>query len=317
MNIESAGAKIGALRSNISKVIVGREDVISKILICLVADGHVLLEDVPGTGKTKLAKSLALSVNSQFSRIQFTPDLLPADITGLNIYNRQEEKFTFIEGPVMTNILLADEINRATPRTQSALLEAMQEGQVTVDGETRPLKKPFFVLATQNPVETTGTFPLPEAELDRFMMELSMGDLTVEEEVNMLKRFENEEPMDSLEAVLSGEEIEEIKSLLPEIKVHPDLLTYIARLVEETRKDTGIYMGVSPRGSLLLLKAAKAKALCEGRDTVMPDDIKELIQPVLLHRILFVNRRDKTSKVQYLEQIVKRVAVPSEEFAGS
>lgn len=317
MNIESAGAKIAALRSNISKVIVGREDVIEKILICLIADGHVLLEDVPGTGKTKLAKSLALSVNSKFSRIQFTPDLLPADITGLNVYNRQEEKFTFIEGPVMTNILLADEINRATPRTQSALLEAMQEGQVTVDGDTKPLNKPFFVLATQNPVETTGTFPLPEAELDRFMMELSMGDLSVEEEVNMLKRFENEEPMDHLEAVLSGEDIEEIKTLLPEIKVHPDLLNYIARLAEETRKDTGIYMGVSPRGSLLLLKAAKAKALCEGRDTVLPDDIKELIRPVLLHRILFVNRRDKASKEQYLEQIVKRVAVPSEEFIGS
>lgn len=317
MNIESAGAKISALKSNISKVIIGRESAIDKILICLIADGHVLLEDVPGTGKTKLAKSLALSIDSKFSRIQFTPDLLPADITGLNIYNRQEEKFNFIEGPVMTNILLADEINRATPRTQSALLEAMQEGQVTVDGDTKTLKKPFFVIATQNPVETTGTFPLPEAELDRFMMELSMGDLSVEEEVNMLKRFENEEPMDSLSAVLSGEEIEEIKALLPEIKVHPDLVNYIARLADETRKDPGIYMGVSPRGSLLLLKAAKAKALCEGRTTVLPDDIKELIQPVLLHRILFVNRRDKASKEQYLDAVIKRVAVPSEEFIGS
>jgi MoxR-like ATPase len=317
MNIESAGAKISALKSNISKVIIGRESAIDKILICLIADGHVLLEDVPGTGKTKLAKSLALSIDSKFSRIQFTPDLLPADITGLNIYNRQEEKFNFIEGPVMTNILLADEINRATPRTQSALLEAMQEGQVTVDGDTKTLKKPFFVIATQNPVETTGTFPLPEAELDRFMMELSMGDLSVEEEVNMLKRFENEEPMDSLSAVLSGEEIEEIKALLPEIKVHPDLVNYIARLADETRKDPGIYMGVSPRGSLLLLKASKAKALCEGRTTVLPDDIKELIQPVLLHRILFVNRRDKASKEQYLDAVIKRVAVPSEEFIGS
>lgn len=317
MNIEEAGARIQALKSNISKVIVGREDVIDKILICLVADGHVLLEDVPGTGKTKLAKSLALSIDSKFSRIQFTPDLLPADITGLNVYNRQEEKFTFIEGPVMANVLLADEINRATPRTQSALLEAMQEGQVTVDGETRVLKKPFFVLATQNPVETTGTFPLPEAELDRFMMELPMGDLSVEEEVKMLGRFENEEPMESLQPVLTGGEIEEIKGLLPEIKVHPDLLNYIARLADETRKDTGIYMGVSPRGSLLLLKAAKAKALCEGRTTVLPDDIKELIVPVLLHRILFVNRRDKSSKEQYLSTIVKRVAVPSEEFIGS
>ena len=317
MNIESAGAKISALKSNISKVIIGRESAIDKIFICLIAYGHVLLEDVPGTGKTKLAKSLALSIDSKFSRIQFTPDLLPADITGLNIYNRQEEKFNFIEGPVMTNILLADEINRATPRTQSALLEAMQEGQVTVDGDTKTLKKPFFVIATQNPVETTGTFPLPEAELDRFMMELSMGDLSVEEEVNMLKRFENEEPMDSLSAVLSGEEIEEIKALLPEIKVHPDLVNYIARLADETRKDPGIYMGVSPRGSLLLLKAAKAKALCEGRTTVLPDDIKELIQPVLLHRILFVNRRDKASKEQYLDAVIKRVAVPSEEFIGS
>lgn len=314
MNLEEAKAKIDEVQNNIGKVIVGKDDVIRKMLICFISGGHVLLEDVPGTGKTMLAKSMAKSSDLNFARIQFTPDLLPADITGLNIYNRAEERFEFVPGPVMTNILLADEINRATPRTQSALLEAMQEGQVTVDGNTRKLEDPFFVIATQNPVETAGTFPLPEAELDRFMMELSIGQLSVEEETALLLRYEKDAPLESLTAVISGEEILAVRKLLDEISIHEDLVKYIAKLGNATREDPGVYMGVSPRGSLFLMRAAKASALLEGRNYVLPDDIKEMIQPVFLHRIIFVNRRDHNSKAEYLNTIINRVEVPSENF---
>ena len=314
MNLEEAKAKIDEVKANIGKVIIGKDDVIEKMLICLIAGGHVLLEDVPGTGKTMLAKSMAKSSELKFARIQFTPDLLPADITGLNIYNRAEERFHFVPGPVMTNVLLADEINRATPRTQSALLEAMQEEQVTVDGLTRKLESPFFVIATQNPVETAGTFPLPEAELDRFMMELSIGKLSVEEETALLTRYEKDTPLENLTSVITGEEILSIRKQLDEISIHPDLVKYIAALAGATREDPGIYMGVSPRGSLFLMKAAKASALLAGRLNVLPDDIKIMILPVFLHRIIFVNRKDRYSKTEYLNSIINRVEVPSENF---
>lgn len=314
MKLEEAKAKIDEVKANIGKVIIGKDDVIEKMLICLIAGGHVLLEDVPGTGKTMLAKSMAKSSDLKFARIQFTPDLLPADITGLNIYNRAEERFHFVPGPVMTNVLLADEINRATPRTQSALLEAMQEEQVTVDGLTRKLESPFFVIATQNPVETAGTFPLPEAELDRFMMELSIGKLSVEEETALLTRYEKDTPLENLTSVITGEEILSIRKQLDEISIHPDLVKYIAALAGATREDPGIYMGVSPRGSLFLMKAAKASALLAGRTNVLPDDIKNMILPVFLHRIIFVNRKDRYSKTEYLNSIINRVEVPSENF---
>lgn len=316
MNRNEAVDKIAKVQENMQSVIIGKEDVIQRMIICMIAGGHVLLEDVPGTGKTMIAKSMAKSMDLTFQRIQFTPDLLPADITGLNIYNRAKEEFQFVPGPVMTNVLLADEINRATPRTQSALLEAMQEEQVTVDGVSRKLDMPFFVIATQNPVETAGTFPLPEAELDRFMMELGIGRLSVEEEVKMLSRYEKEDPISSLRPVLTGEELLEIRKLTDEISIHLDLLKYIASVTHATREDTGIYIGASPRSAIHLMRAAKASALINGREFVLPDDIKELIVPVLLHRILFVNRRDRSSKEDYLNSVIKQVEVPAENFRG-
>ena len=314
MNINEAGLLIKRIKENISKVVIGKEEVTNLILTCLFADGHVLLEDVPGTGKTKISKALAVSIDSEFSRIQFTPDLLPADIVGINIYSKNEEKFNFIKGPVFTDILLADEINRATPRTQSALLESMQECQVTVDGVTRELSKMFFVIATENPVETAGTFPLPEAELDRFMMQLSIGSLSVEDEFKMLKIYENDEPLEQITAVTNLDEILEIRELLKDIHVNEDLIKYIAALVGETRNDSSILVGASPRGSIALLKAAKSYALIQGRDFVLPDDIKTVSIPVLLHRIIFVNRMDRHAKEQYLKSVLDRVSVPSEEF---
>lgn len=314
MNISEAQSKILSVKENIDKVIVGKDEVKKLLLTAFFSDGHVLLEDVPGTGKTMLSKALSVSIDSKFSRIQFTPDLLPADIVGLNIYNRSKESFEFVPGPIMTNILLADEINRATPRTQSALLEAMQERQVTVDGESRKLCDPFFVIATQNPVETAGTFPLPEAELDRFMMMLSIGAMTVEDEVKMLSLYENKQPIDEISSVINEEEIAEVKALAESVYIHPDLINYIARISEATRNDSSTLMGVSPRGSLALMKAAKTYAVIEGRDYVLPEDIKLLSVPVLTHRILYINRKDKTSKEQYLKAIVDRISVPTEEF---
>lgn len=314
MTVEEASGKLALVKNNITKVIVGKDDSIDLVLTCLIAKGHILLEDLPGTGKTTLAKALAVSVDSSFSRIQFTPDLLPADIIGLNIYNRAEEKFIFVPGPVMTTILLADEINRATPRTQSALLEAMQERQVTVDGVTRKLNDNFFVIATENPVETTGTFPLPEAELDRFMMQISLGLLSVEDEIKMLQRFENDEPLETLSPVVSEKDIADISDLVSSVYVHPDLISYMAQISYATRTDISAFMGVSPRGSMALLKACKAYALIKGRDYVTPEDIKVLAPSVLSHRILFTSRKDKAAKDEYVRNLVDKIDVPTEEF---
>lgn len=306
---------IFGLKDNIGKVIVGKDQVVELALCALIANGHVLLEDVPGTGKTVLAKSIAASAGIPFERIQFTPDLLPTDITGLNIVNVSDGKFSFHQGPVFTSILLADEINRATPRTQAGLLECMEERQVTVDGVTRKLPDPFFVIATQNPVETAGTFPLPEAQLDRFMMKLSMGFPTQDEEKKILERAITGDRLKMLEAVVSAEDILEWKKEAMLVKVHDQLLSYITDIVKATRSRSDIVAGVSPRGSIALLRCAQALAYIRGRDYVVPEDIKELAVPVLAHRLIIQNAFGQSSKSgDIILKILNEVPVPTEEF---
>ena len=300
--------------ANVSKTIVGKERIINYVLAAMVAGGHILLEDVPGTGKTKLAKSLAKSMSVDFARIQFTPDLLPTDITGLNVYDRESNGFVLRKGPVFTNILLADEINRATPRTQSGLLECMEEKQVSIDGKTYRLEEPFFVIATQNPIETTGTFVLPEAQLDRFIMRLSMGLPDKAEEISILSCYDKQDPLATLEAVVTPEELVAVRAEAEQVYVHPSIFEYIVDIVKKTRESESVVMGVSPRGSLALLRAAKAYAALQGRSYVIPDDIKELAAPVLAHRIV----QGYTQSVQserFIEGIVKGTVVPTEDFS--
>lgn len=302
---------------NIGKVIVGKEETIRLLLTALLADGHVLLEDVPGTGKTKLAKTLAKTVDAKFSRIQFTPDLLPGDITGLNIFDRQKNEFVLRKGPVFTNILLADEINRATPRTQAGLLECMEERQVTIDGVSYSPGNPFFVIATQNPVETAGTFPLPEAQLDRFIMKLSMGLPDREDEIEILERYRDAEPQDGLPSVLTLEELAEAKKEAERVHIHRCVLEYMADLAAATRTGGQVLCGVSPRGTLALMRCAKAFAWLAGRVFVTPDDVKSLAVPVLAHRIVLGYGAGRAESARRLvEQALNNVAVPTEDFAS-
>lgn len=303
------------IRENIGKVIVGKDSVLELLLTALTAGGHVLLEDVPGTGKTMLAKSLAKSVGGEFSRIQFTPDLLPSDVTGLNYYNQRAGEFIFRPGPAFCNILLADEINRATPRTQSSLLECMEEKQITIDGETRILEEPFFVIATQNPVETTGTFPLPEAQLDRFLMKLSMGLPSEEEEMAILERFEQNQPLKNLECVCTREELLKAREEYKEVYVHPDLKGYLVALAQATRKAGDVIAGVSPRGTLALFNSVKAYAYVKGRSYVIPEDVKAVAVPVLAHRmVMTAGFGTEDAGKSAIERILLEVPVPTEDW---
>lgn len=308
-------AKIQDIKRNIEKVLVGKSEVIDLVLTAMVAGGHVLLEDVPGTGKTVMAKTLAKSVELSFSRIQFTPDLLPADVTGLNVYNQKEGEFVLKKGPVFGNIVLADEINRATPRTQSSLLECMEEKQVTIDGVTYGLEAPFFVIATENPIETAGTFPLPEAQLDRFLMKLNMGTPSMEEEIAIMNRFLVDNPAESVASVCTAADIIEANKAYKNVYIHKDLIKYIAKIVEATRNNPNIITGVSPRGSLAMLNAARSYAYVMGRSYVIPEDIKMLSVPVFAHRITAtaVMSRGK-GKNELIRNIVENVEVPTEEW---
>lgn len=298
---------------NISKVIVGKLDSIELLLTGLLADGHVLLEDIPGLGKTLIAKSLARSIGASFKRVQFTPDLLPSDITGFNVYNQQSGQFVFQPGPVMTHVLLADEINRTIPRTQSSLLESMEERQVTVDGTTYLLPNPFFVMATQNPIELEGTFPLPEAQLDRFLLRVHLGYPDNSEEINILDRFQQDDPLLGLSSVAAPEEISALQQARKKILVSHPVKEYIVSIVNATRESTALRLGASPRGSLGLMRAGQALAALRARDYVLPDDIKYLVVPVLAHRLILKEeeRLRGSTREHLLEEIIDRIPVPT------
>ena len=298
---------------NISNIVVGKDDALELLLVALLADGHVLLEDVPGVGKTLITKCLAKSIEGSFKRIQFTPDLLPADITGFNVYDQKSGQFKFQSGPVLTNILLADEINRAIPRTQSSLLESMEERQVTIDGKTYPLPIPFFVMATQNPIELEGTFPLPEAQLDRFLLMIRLGYPNKGEEMAILEKFQRGDPLTTLDPVADPEQIIRMQQLREEITVSAPVREYIAELVAATRNNECLRFGSSPRGSLGLMRAAQGLAALRGREYVLPDDIKRMVFPVLSHRII-VNEEGKLRgqlPEHILDDIILRIPVPA------
>ncbi len=303
------------LRDNVAQVIVGKNEVVDQLLVALFCEGHVLLEDVPGIGKTMLAKTLAASLGISFQRIQFTPDLLPSDIVGVSVYNRKTDDFEYRPGPVLAGIVLADEINRAGPRTQSALLEAMEERHVTVDGVEHVLPYPFFLMATQNPVELAGTFPLPEAQMDRFLIQVGMGYPEREEEREILHRFRTDNPLVRVQPVVGADEIRRAVSICREVHVHPVLEDYLLDLVQATRDDGGLDLGVSPRGSLAYYRTAQAYAAIQGRSYVIPDDLQQLATPVLRHRLIPGpdTRLHGTSVASVLEGILDRTPVPVEE----
>ncbi len=303
------------IQANIQTILIGKNDKITLLLTALLAKGHVLLEDTPGTGKTMLAKALAASVNGSYKRVQFTPDLLPSDVTGINIYNQKNQEFEFVKGPVFTNILLADELNRATPRTQSCLLEAMAERQVTTDGTTRRLPHPFFMIATENPIENTGTFPLPEAQLDRFDMKLSLGFPTIEEELEIMNRHLLGNPLAKLSPVCQLEDIERLQEQVEQVYIHEDVKKYVLQLMQATRNHEQITLGINPRGMLSLVRMAQAYALINKRNYVIPEDIKYLVKPCLAHRLLSLHGAGGYEHAQsLLDRILLTIPVPTEAF---
>jgi MoxR-like ATPase len=304
-----------AIQANIERVIVGKPETVELLLVALFRQGHVLIEDVPGLGKTMLAKSLARSLGCSFQRLQFTPDLLPSDITGVNVFNQKTGDFEFRPGPILSQIVLADEINRAGPRTQSALLEAMEERQVTVDGVTRSVPQPFLVLATQNPIELEGTFPLPEAQLDRFLMRLAIGYPELEEEREVLRRFRTADPLDDLQPVIASEAILELSAMCRTVYVSEAIESYILWLVRATRENTALSLGASPRGSLALYHTAQALAAIRGRSFVTPDDVQALVVPALGHRLILSSQSRLHGKpsADILREVIEKVPVPVEE----
>ncbi len=303
-------------RENIQKVIVGKREIIDLMYISLICSGHILIEDVPGMGKTMMAKAMARSADCVFKRIQFTPDLLPTDLTGINYYNQKLSEFQLRKGPVFCNILLADEINRATPRTQSSLLECMEEHQVTIDGNTYLLDQPFMVIATQNPIEIQGTFPLPEAQLDRFLLKLKMDYPTEQEGIDILKRFRSGNPAKEIGSVAGAAEINDARESYTKVHVGEEILTYIVALADRTRKHEEVILGVSPRGTQALLKTVQVRAIMEGRDYVIPDDVKIMAVPVLSHRLVLKNisRVKRGQAENVIAQVLRETPVPSEDI---